>query len=212
MTKDKCNEVIRALANFCGDNINAYLEIGVDCFFPEGILREIPIVDTIYTLLKLPGSLWNAYTVKKLVYFCYHMKSIPEGKRKKYIEKAIERDHEFGEKLLITIDKIDDKDKIEMLVRLFRAYGDNERIDYDTFRRLSLILERVYIEDLKYLKESIESGKEFIGGESALSLSNVGLTFLTNEDFNCDWFEDDVFSVTPLGEKLYDCIFTDEDE
>ena len=54
---------------------------------------------------------------------------------------------------MITLDKIDDLDKTQMLVKIFRGYGNKNGIDYHTFRRLCLALEKTYIEDLLYLKE-----------------------------------------------------------
>lgn len=210
MAEDKCNEVLNVIAEDCGDVAGDYLEVGLDSFLDESFLKEIPVVKTVYALIKTPISLWNAYSMQKLIYFCYHMKDIPKHERIRFVNKAIYHDKNFGKKLLLTIEKIDDVDKMQMLILLFRAYGHRDGIDYDTFRKLSLALENVYIKDLTFLKESIDLKKEYVGGESAIALSNIGFTLWTVMDSNCNIFESEVYSITPLGEKFYECVFTDK--
>lgn len=206
--ENKCNEIAIEIAKNCGVVSMDYLEMGIDSFLDEGILKEIPIVKTIYAAIKFPVSLHSAYSMKKLIYFCYYMKDIADMERVKYVNKAIYKDKYFGEKLLLTIDKIDDLDKTRMLANIFRGYAHKDGIDYHTFRRLCLALEKTYVEDLYYLKECVDKKKEYFSGEQMINLSNSGLTVMTI--VGGDLLNDDIFQILPLGQTFYECVFTDK--
>lgn len=206
----KFNEVMRKAIGETKDLSMAYLEKGLDSFLDEGVLKEIPVVKTVYTALKLPISVANAYSMEKLMHFCCYMSEISDLERARYINKATNEDEHFGEKLLITLDKIDDLDKTQMLVKIFRGYGHKNGIDYHTFRRLCLALEKTYIEDLQYLKECVESPKDYFSGEKMINLSNSGLTAMTV--VGGDLLNGDVFQILPLGQAFYKCVFTDQYE
>lgn len=208
--RNKCNEIVMNMAENCEDVAIDYLEAGIDLFMDEGFLNEIPIVKTVYALIKAPISLWNAYSIKKLIYFCYNMKDIPKFERIKFVNKAIYRDKHFGEKLFLVIDKIDEIDKIRMLSLIFRAYGHRDGISYDEFRQLCLCLENAYIGDINCIKQYVESGNKYFGGEPAIRLSNVGLTAMTI--LGGDLLNDNIFQILPLGRTLYDCVFSDKYE
>ena len=206
--KNKGNEIAKIIAEDCGDITASYLELGIDAFLDDGILKTIPIVKTIYALIKLPISFYNASSMRKLIFFCYYMKNIPSMERAQYVNKAINEDKHFGEKLLLTVEKIDDLDKMEMLKKIFQAYGNRDGIDYHTFRRLCLALEKTYIEDLNYLKQCIESKKEYFSGEQMINLSNSGLAAMTV--VGGDLLNDEIFQVLPLGKMFYECVFTEK--
>lgn len=208
--ENNCNEIANVIVEDCGSITEDYLEMGIDLLMDEGVLKEIPIVKTVYALIKTPVSLWKAYNMKKLIYFCYYMKEIPKFERIKFVNKAVYKDKHFGEKLLLVIDKIDELDKIRMLLLIFRAYGHRYGISYDEFRQLCLCLENAYIGDLNCIKQYVESGKEYFGGESAIRLSNVGLTAMTI--IGGDILNGDVFQMLPLGQTFYDCVFSNKYE
>lgn len=205
---DKCNEIAISIIQNCEDVAKDYLELGLDSLLDENILREIPVVKTVYALIKFPITFSNANNMRKLIYFCYYMKNVPSMERAKYVNKALNKDKHFGERLLLTLEKIDSLDKTEMLKKIFQAYGHRDGIDYDTFRKLCLALEKTYVQDLMYLKECVESGEEYFAGEQMISLSNSSLTAMTI--FGGDLLNDTIFQILPLGKKFYDCVFTDK--
>lgn len=207
--ENKCNELVSEIAKTCESVSMEYLEMGLDSFLNEGTLKEIPIVKTVYAAIKLPISIHNAYNMQKLICFCYYMKDIASMERARYVNKAIHEDKHFGEKLFLTLDKIDDLDKTQMLSNIFRGYAHRDGIDYHTFRRLCLGLEKTYVDDLYYLKECVDSGKEYFSGEKMINLSNSGLAAMTiigSEDL----LNDDIFQILPLGQTFYECVFTDK--
>lgn len=149
--RSKCNEIMREIAKNGEPIATQYLEMGIDSFLDNNeILKEIPVVKTVVAVIKTQRSLSEANYMKKLINFCYNMEDIPSMERIKYVNKAISDDENFGEKLLLTLEKIDDLDKTQMLVKLFRAYGNKDGIDYHTFRRLCLALEKTYVQDLLF--------------------------------------------------------------
>ena len=95
-------------------------------------------------------------------------------------------------------------------IYILAPYGHKNGIDYHTFRRLCLALEKTYIEDLQYLKECVESPKDYFSGEKMINLSNSGLTAMTV--VGGDLLNGDVFQILPLGQAFYECVFTDQYE
>lgn len=204
----KCNEMLRIIEKDCGTVTRTIAETGLDKLLDDGILKELPIVNIAYALLKLPISISNAIFMEKLLQFCYHMKDIPDDKRNKYVEKAINRDERFGEKLLVTLDKMDDLDKAEMLVKIFQAYGHDDGISYDDFRRLSIIITNTFVEDLNYIKSVYD--KKYFGGYSAIPLVSNGLARESIYDEISEDDTDERYSLTSIGKLFYECVFTDK--
>ncbi len=204
----KCNDAISIIANECQDVGMEYLEIGIDALLDDKVLSEIPAVKSVYALIKMPITLWNAYNMKKIIYFCYYMKDIPSHKRISFVNKAINEDKNFGEKLMLCIDKIDDLEKVKMLKMLFQAYGHRDGINYDTFRRLCIIIINTYAEDLKYIKQVHE--REIFGGINALALVSSGLAQLCIIDCNPHKDTDELYCLTSLAHEFYECVFTEK--
>ena len=200
--------IVSCIFEDCKDVGKEYLEMTIDNFSDEEIVKEIPVVGTVITLLKLPFSLGNAYYMQKILKFCYHMKSIPDIKRRRFVKKAINQDKHFGEKLLITLDKMDDLDKTEMLVKVFRAYGHDEGISYNDFRRLSIIIINTFVEDLNYIKLIYD--KKYFGGYSAIPLVSNGLAREAIYDEISENDTDERYSLTSIGRLFYECVFTDK--
>lgn len=204
----KCNEVVEIIAKECQDVGMDYLEIGIDVLMDSDVLSKIPVVKSVYALINTPVTLRNAYSIKKLIYFCYCMKDIPSQERIKFVNKALYEDKNFGEKLLLCIEKIDDLEKVEMLKRLFQAYGHRDGIDYSTFRRLCLILEKAFLDDLLYIKNAKD--KDYIGGVSALALTGYGLAQMCVFNANGVLDTDEIYSLNSIAIEFYECVFTDK--
>lgn len=207
--RERCKEIFDIIINNCGSVAREYMQYGLDQFIDEDDIKNIPVVNSIYATIKVPAALKDAFEMKKILHLCYFMKEIPKFERAKFVNKAVYEDKDFGEKLLLTISKIEDLDKIDMLVKIFRAYGHRDGIDYNTFRRLCLCLEKAYIEDLHYLQECIDSGKEYFSGEKMFNLVNVGLAAMTILGSD-NLLEDEIFQILPLGQTFYECVFTDK--
>jgi len=138
------------------DITKEWSEVFVDSFLAEEGFKEIPIIGTIIGLFKTGVRFNDTLFVKKLLYFISQINEIPAEERKKVISE-IDDSKKFrikiGEKLLYIIDKCDDHEKSEIIGYLFSKFLD-QNIDYDTFLRCSLIIEKCMIDDLKWFVKS----------------------------------------------------------
>lgn len=127
-------------------------ETFTDSFLHDGILKEIPIIGTIVGLGKTGLKIKDQLFLKKIIYFINEIKNIPAEKREAIITKIDESEQfriKIGEKLMYIIDKTDDHEKSQTIGRLFKAFLE-EKIDYDSFLRCALIVEKTMIDDLDW--------------------------------------------------------------
>jgi hypothetical protein len=161
---DKLNSVGRDLG-----------EVALDNVLKEGILRDIPVLNTIVGLYQAGVELHHQLFVRKVINFLQELSSTPFEKRQKFVEE-IERNpkqkREFGETLLLLIDRADSLQKPSILGKLLSQHILGN-ISYDEVTRLSYIVDRVYISDLSYLLK-FKSGVQR-NPNIAASLQSVGL-------------------------------------
>ncbi len=114
-------------------------EIGLDSFFNEGLLKEIPVVKTLYSVWKFAHSVSDAVFLKKLYGFLFELQYTTVKQRHEIISK-IEDEEEYANKvseaLVVIIDRLDDTIKPSIIGRLFKAVVE-EHIDYQNFLRLA---------------------------------------------------------------------------
>ena len=172
--------------------------------FNYGTLKDIPIVNYVVDSIGVISSIRDKIFFKKLIYFLYNCKDIDFEKRVKFMEKNFKDDgKEFGEKIILIIDRLNDINKSVLMANLFRAliYED---IQQEQFFRLCNVISNCYIEDLIYLKEKRNNS---ISGIRAISLFNQGLVGITN--FSGVNYEDDTqYEITSLGKILVDNAFS----
>lgn len=153
-----------------------FFEIGIDSILEDGILKDIPIIKTISSLYKAGISIKDRYFIKKMLIFLNHVRDIELEDRVNFLSKL--NDSQLGEKLILILNRLDDLEKPELIANLFRKLTYH-KIDYITFQRLALIIEKCFIEDLKFLKQN---KKDVITGIEALGLANSGLASLASFD------------------------------
>lgn len=153
------------------------LEVGLDSFLKDGVLKEIPIVGNLVGLTMIGIGIRDRIFMKKILNFLYELKDIPVKKREEFVSK-INSEQEYsgkvGETILVIIDKLDDIKKAELIGKLF-CYAVNEKIDYDTFHRLSIIIERCFLKDLQKLRTFYNGNKSQIEDFDKHQLYNLGL-------------------------------------
>ena len=154
------NSLEETLKNADLQNVGIGLaEVAVDQVIDNGVLKEIPILGSIYGFGKAALKIREILFLKKMIYFLSEIKDIPPYKRKQMVEK-INTSEKFrakvGEKLLFIIDRCDDHEKSKIIAKLFKAFI-NETIDYNDFLRSSSIIDRIMVEDLYwFLDQDIE--------------------------------------------------------
>lgn len=148
-------------------------EVAIDTFFNDGILKDIPIVGTFFNLYNLSQNISNSFFTKKILKFLLELNSISNKERLNFIEQ-LDNENEsakIGEKLLIIINNLEDVDKATILGKLFKLAIEG-KIEMQTFMRLSYMVDRAYLEDLKVLRDN--EYVENIDNDIKHNLSQVG--------------------------------------
>ena len=158
-------------------------EVTFDAFLEEGVLREIPIFQTLGALYRSGLEIRQQLFFRKIVGFINKLSDIPYDERKRFIEEN--NSNEFGETLLLLIDRADSMQKPKILGNLMRNHILDE-LSYEDTERLAFIVDRVYISDLDYLINFTPGVQE--NPDIAASLFSVGL--LTNSGIDGGSFAD----------------------
>lgn len=134
------------------------VEAGIDSITKDEFLKNIPVVNTVHSLIKIGTSIREQIFIRKIIKFIFQIREIPLEIRNEYINNLEEKDkrQEVGEKILVIIEKIDDIDKAEILGKLFRAHILG-KFGPATFLRLSYIISNSYLHDLVLLKNGFDN-------------------------------------------------------
>jgi hypothetical protein len=157
-------------------------EVALDTVLKEGVLRDIPVFNTIVALYQAGVEIHHHLFVRKIMNFLRELSSTPLEKRRKFvedIEKNPKQKRELGETLLLLIDRADSLQKPSILGKLLNNHILGN-ISYEDVTRLSYIVDRVYISDLSYLLK-FESGVQR-NSNIAASLQSVGLLSFSGID------------------------------
>lgn len=136
--------------------VNDYAEIGIDSFIEEGILKEIPVVNTIVSGLKIAKNIYDRNLLKQTLAFLneFNSNKIDRRKIEKY-KKSIEKDKKKLEnelsRVLIILNMNLDKEKSIILAKLYKA-RINEDIKWEEFIEFTEITNRLFLADLELLK------------------------------------------------------------
>lgn len=126
-----------------------YSEVALDSILKDGVLKDLPIIGTVLGLYRMGYSLKERHTIKKILAFLNCMNDISGDEKEKFVDRLNDEDKngELFEKLLITLDRLDDTIKAEMIGNLFRMYI-MDVIDRQMFLRCSNIIEKAFVSDL----------------------------------------------------------------
>ena len=159
------------------------LEVVLDSsIVKEGVLRDIPFFNTIYNMYQSGVAMQQHLFIKKIENFLRELSNVSSEERLKFVEwmdQNPKQKGEFGETLLLLIDRADSLEKPSILGRLLKHHI-LENISYDDAMRLSFIVDRVYMSDLNYLTSftfGIQSNPNI-----AASLQSAGLLNLAGMD------------------------------
>lgn len=189
-----------------------YLELPLDDFLVDGVLREIPMIKTIYAVGKLGLSIRERYFVKKLFVFLsefYFQKGNVITKELSKIRIKFDTDKKYREKvtehLIIHIDSFLNAEKSKIFAKLFRAYLEG-CFNWEHFTHLSSCLNSInpkgfsYLEKLSHFDFQIpeENNNDALkrDGESESILYSCGIAYETS----C-WSSG--FNISQLGKDLF---------
>lgn len=178
----------KSLFNDSNDVISDCLELGVDSFISDGILKEIPIVKSIVSVLKIGKNIHDRNLLKQTLTFIneFNNSNISIEKLNRYREDIENNDKKCEEELgrvLLLLNSYIDKEKSIMLAKLFKAYINIE-INWNKFCEYSEIINRLFIQDFDLLRKIYYSQvndtsniNDIYRVERLNSLGVIGMTF-----------------------------------
>jgi len=131
------------------------LETGFDLLIESEVLKEIPVFGIGFKSFSLYNKITESFFTKKLLRFLFELKDIPQSKREEFITELESKNEtkKAGEKLLITLNRLNDDDKASIIGKLLKKtiLGN---ITFNDFKRLTHIIDNTYLEDLELLKDN----------------------------------------------------------
>jgi len=124
-------------------------------------LRELPIVSTIITGLKVAKNIYDRNLLRQTLTFIEELNNGTVSKDKLIAHRStIENnpkkcEEELG-RVLIYLNSFIDKEKSMMLARLYKSYVAEE-INWNEFCEYSEIINRLFIQDIRLLKDIYEN-------------------------------------------------------
>ena len=219
--ENNCNvveSVAKTIANYSGDIVIDFLELALDSFFENPLLRELPIVKTFASIARIGFAIREKHLLRKTIIFINQLNanSIDNAKYEKYKSRIKKKDKKLYSELeivLIIIDRLVDERKSIILANLFFNYIDRT-IDWEDFLELSLIVDNLFINDIPELKMMYEKNaitmNEIVNKTSFNRLKNQNLiddinsiSRDSNGNINTRYNEND-YQISVLGIRLYE--------
>ena len=211
----------KSLFNDSNDVISDYLELGVDSFISDGILKEIPIVKSIVSVLKIGKNIHDRNLLKQTLTFIneFNNSNISIEKLNRYREDIENNDKKCEEELgrvLLLLNSYIDKEKSIMLAKLFKAYINIE-INWNKFCEYSEIINRLFIQDFDLLRKIYYSQvndtsniNDIYRVERLNSLGVIGMTFKSSRISSINGVQqsrqDSYLTMNINGKRLMDII------
>jgi len=178
------------------------VEAVIDSFTDNEVLKDIPLVGTVFKLLKASLDFRDKLFATKFIRFVQTSDKITPETRQKVRQKVASNPDEakrVGQTLMIVLDRITALEKAEMIAYVFIAYT-LEEIDQADFRRLLDAIDQAFVDDLADLLGTAES-KHGTSSVYMKHLSRTGLTFADSTKIaksREDWH----YAVSRLGKQL----------
>jgi hypothetical protein len=131
------------------------LETGFDLLIESEVLKDIPVFGIGFKSFSLYNKITESFFTKKLLKFLFELKDIPQSKREEFITELESKNEtkKAGEKLLITLNRLNDDDKASIIGKLLKKTILG-KITFNDFKRLTHIIDNTYLEDLELLKDN----------------------------------------------------------
>ena len=153
--KKLTKELTKSLVSDFGELTADFFEVGIDALMENDIVKEIPILGSVYKLSKIGLAIKEKHMLKKLYKFLYELNTgeIDKEKLKKYqckLNNNVKYAEEELERIIVILDSYTNVEKSEILAKLYKAYI-NERISWEEFNEFSEINNRMFLEDIPVL-------------------------------------------------------------
>jgi len=135
-----------------GDLSRDLLEIGIDQLFSDGIIKEIPIVKSLFSFYQLGHGIKSAILIRNILLFLNEVNKSSILERNKFFllfSKDLNEKRKLFEKLLLVLDKIEDSEKSIILGKVFLQVVKGN-LELSLFYRISHGVELIFIDDIKF--------------------------------------------------------------
>lgn len=142
-----------------------YAELGLDAMMTTGVLKEIPLVKSLYSAYSIYNSVTDRFRIKKILTFLKQLssKTIEPQKLEKF--KRSFKDEKYRDEVLEMVVLLNERflhiEKSKILANFFRCLIE-EKITYSDFIHLSSILDAIQIRGLTYLKNWGDLSRDFV--------------------------------------------------
>lgn len=154
-------DIINSVA---ADNINdisaALMDISLETLWEGGVLDGIPVVGMASKAIKSIFILNGQLNLRKVACFMLQLKDIPQAERERFVHQYDEQPKEkkkLAEQVALLLSKLDDMEKADILGLLFKHLVAG-KVDYDSFRRYAIMLDRTHLPDLVALTKASPDG------------------------------------------------------
>ncbi|MBO5349243.1 MAG: hypothetical protein J6A89_05450 [Clostridia bacterium] len=199
------------------DIVGEYVELGIDSFINDGILKDLPIVNSIVAVLKTGKNIHDRNLLKQTITFIneFNSNNISPEKLNKYktsIENNPKKCEDELSRIMLLLNKFIDKEKSVLLAKLFKGYV-NEIINWKEFCEYSEVIDRLFLQDLELLKEiyykkvNITKGRDDMYRVERLnSLGVIALTMASMSISNGKSRTDSYIVLADFGKKFMDVL------
>ena len=125
-------------------------EVVLDSFLDDGLFKDIPLVSTVLGLYRTTQNYKKLRFVKKLHKVLFQLDEVPVEERNNFVKKlGIVEKEDLLRRILYLIDQLDEVEKAEIVGKLLKSYLQG-KIDRQDFLRLSVVVNKIYLDDLTY--------------------------------------------------------------
>ena len=182
--------------------IKEYAEVGIDSQIPDKIIKDIPILGTIFSIFKISESIKDFLFAKKISIFLKELYESTNEKERKELADKIRKDDKYatkiGEKLFYLIEKADDNEKPLLMAKAFCAYL-KEKINLEELNRIIFGIEKMLMINKNYFNQFASRDKNKIKKIPYYATHNLAEAGFIN--ITTGW--DDLLSeINEIGEKF----------
>ena len=208
-------EFAKSLIVSTEDGIKDFLELGIDSFIEDGVLRDIPIVNSIVSGLKFAKNIYDRNLLRRTLEFINELNNGTLNKERliayssTIVNNSKKCEEELG-RVLIYLNSFVDKEKSIMLAKVYKAYI-TQKINWDEFCEFAEIISKIFIQDIQILRKIKDSDMDLIVSQDdnyrlerlhSLGLVRISFNPLTWGDIK-DGHINSVRTISSLGKKFY---------
>ncbi|MCI5040275.1 MAG: hypothetical protein MRY81_11385 [Donghicola eburneus] len=130
-------------------------DTGIDLAIHQGAFDGVPVLGILTGVLKAGRKIKDEIEYRNIVRFLLGLSDTSQKERERFVAKRLEEDSlsDFGENILLLLERVDDVKKPEMIGRLMAACIQGH-LSYSDAMRLAAVVNRSYFSDLLILHEN----------------------------------------------------------